>query len=156
MNELQKIVAYLCQVYPHKGELSKSRLTKLVYLADWYSSLVDERQLTDIHWHFNHYGPYVDDVMSEIVNSPYFTIEQELTVYGSEKYLIKFNGYLDENSISSRTKQILNAVIENTKKYFYNDFISYVYSTYPVATRQRYSNLDLVELAKEYKSTLHA
>ncbi|EJL8259207.1 TPA: Panacea domain-containing protein [Vibrio cholerae] len=154
MNIIQTIVAYLCQNYPHSSELSKSRLTKLVYLADWYSALIDERQLTNIHWHFNHYGPYVGDVVENIVNSPYFNIEHEYTMYGSDKYRIKFNGYLPEDSVDSRTKQILDAVINNTEKLYYNDFIDYVYSTYPIVARQRYSDLNLVDLARDYKHQL--
>lgn len=151
MNTIQLIVAYLCQSYPYRSELSKSRLTKLVYLADWYSALVDDKQLTDIHWHFNHYGPYVGDVIENIVNSPYFSIEHEYTQYGSDKYLIHYNGYLPDDVVDGRTKQILDAVIKNTQRLYYNDFIDYVYSTYPVVSKERYSDLDLVMLARHYK-----
>lgn len=72
MNKLQKIIAYFCIRYPYKGELSKARLTKLVYLADWFSALIDDHQLTDIDWLFNHYGPYVDDVFEVASRSPDF------------------------------------------------------------------------------------
>jgi len=34
MKKLANIIAYLSSNYPHKNELSKARLTKLVYLAD--------------------------------------------------------------------------------------------------------------------------
>ena len=151
MNELSNIVAYLCQTYPHKHELSKARLTKLVYLADWYSALVDEQQLSDIRWHFNHYGPYVDDVTNSISGNPDFAILNEQTIYGSTKYLIKYVGNLNINVLPERTRQILDAVINNTKQLYFNDFIDYVYSTYPVTSNQRYSNFDLVTLAREYK-----
>ncbi|MDX7827491.1 Panacea domain-containing protein [Aeromonas caviae] len=150
MNKLQKIIAYFCVKYPHKGELSKARLTKLVYLADWFSALIDDRQLTDIDWLFNHYGPYVDDVVEVASRSPYFSIVSEQTMYGSDKYLISFNGYFDENSLPYRERQILDFVINKTKHLYFNDFIDYVYSTYPVESRNRYSRLDLVSLAREY------
>ena len=35
MAKLVDVVGYLCEHYPHKAELSKARLTKMVYLADW-------------------------------------------------------------------------------------------------------------------------
>ncbi|CAV18606.1 Panacea domain-containing protein [Vibrio atlanticus] len=151
MNELSNIVAYLCHTYPHKHELSKARLTKLVYLADWYSALVDDQQITDIRWHFNHYGPYVDDVTTSISGNPDFAILNEQTMYGSTKYLIKYVGNLNINVLSERTRQILDAVINNTKQLYFNDFIDYVYSTYPVESKERYSDFDLVTLAREYK-----
>ena len=151
MNNLQNIVAYFCTHYPHKGELSKARLTKLVYLADWYSSLVDGKQLTDIKWVFNHYGPYVDDVVHSVQHSNNFKITHEQTMFGSDKFLIGFNGTFDKKCLSERVIAILNAVINNTKSLYFNDFIDYVYSTYPIVSKNRYSSLNLVQLANEYK-----
>ncbi|HAS6345868.1 TPA: DUF4065 domain-containing protein [Vibrio vulnificus] len=153
MNRLQLIIAYLCQMYPYRDELSKSRLTKLVYLADWYSALADEQQLTDIHWHFNHYGPYVDEVVEDIMRSPFFSMEHQQTIYGTDKYLVRFNGRIEPEEINPRIRQILDTVIIDTQRLYYNDFINYVYSTYPVVVSNRYNDLDLVALAREYKTT---
>lgn len=156
MNRLQNILAYLCVYYPHKGELSKARLTKLVYLADWFSALSDNRQMSEIKWLFNHYGPYVDDITLCAQSSNQFNITTEQTLHGSAKYLIQFVGTLDNNVLSGRDKQILDLVIDRTKHMYFNDFIEYVYSTYPVQSKDRYSYLDLIFLANEYKaSTSH-
>jgi hypothetical protein len=35
---------------------------------------------------------------------------------------------------------------------YFNDFVDYVYSTFPVKTNERYSTFDLVSLAEKYKS----
>lgn len=152
MNRLQNILAYLCVHYPHKGELSKARLTKLVYLADWFSALSDDQQMTDIRWLFNHYGPYVDDITLCAQSSNQFKITTEQTLHGSTKYLIQFHGELESNALSARDKQILDVVIDKTKQMYFNDFIDYVYSTYPVQSKDRYSYLDLTSLAYEYKT----
>lgn len=155
MNKLQSMVAYLCRNYPYKGELSKARLTKLVYLADWFSSLADDRQMTRIQWLFNHYGPYVDDVINAVAVSPDFSVSHEQTVYGTEKNLVVYNGAGDDIQLSPREKQILDLVISKTQSMYFNDFIDYVYSTYPVQANNRYSYLDLVGLAREYKAGRH-
>ena len=152
MNKLQNIVAYFCASYPHQRELSNARLTKLVYLADWFSALVDDKQLTDIEWLFNHYGPYVDDVITSIKNVESFSIKHETTTYGSDTLQISFCGNENEIQLFGREKQILNAVIEKTKHLYFNDFIDYVYATYPVTSKIRYSYLNLVALARECKS----
>ena len=57
--KLEAIIAYFCKYYPYTTELSNSRLTKLVYLADWFSCLLKNKKMTDIVWMFNHYGTYV-------------------------------------------------------------------------------------------------
>ncbi len=152
MTKLQSVIAYFCKNYPHKGELSKARLTKLVYLTDWFSALVDGKKITNINWIFNHYGPYVDDVVSSATKSEGFTLSKEQTIYGSDKYLINFSGHLDEEELTAREREILDAVIDKTKSLYFNDFIDYVYSTYPVRSKNRYSELDLVGLAEDYKS----
>jgi hypothetical protein len=152
MNKLEAIIAYLCTHYPHKGELSKARLTKLVYLADWFSALGDNRQLTNIKWLFNHYGPYVDDVVFAAEASELFYVSNEQNRHGNKKNLIKFNGPCEETSLSTRDKQILDLVITKTKRMYFNDFIEYVYSTYPVRAKNRYEVLELITLAQEYKA----
>ena len=151
MNRLQNIIAYFCLNYPYPDELSNSRLTKLVYLADWLSALADDRQLTDIDWLFNHYGPYVDDVRNAVLYSHDFSFQHDQNMFGSNKNVIRFHGDKSSINLSVRDMKILNLVIEKTRGKYYNEFIDYVYSTYPVQSQNRYSNLDLVRLAREYK-----
>lgn len=151
MNKLQAIMAYFCINYPHKSELSKARLTKLVYLADWFSSLLDQHKATNIDWVFNHYGPYVDDVSNLAQRDESFSIMPEKTVYGGDKYVISYSGDGTDLALSEREKAILDAIIEKTQSMYFNDFIDYVYSTYPISSNERYTNLDLVSLAAKYK-----
>lgn len=106
MNKIDNIVAYLCSMYPYSDELSKTRMTKLVYLADWFSSLADGKQLTNIQWIFNHYGPYVDDVIESISKNQYFEIEHSSNLYGSMKRKISYNGSKNDIDLSDREKQI--------------------------------------------------
>jgi len=75
MSKLRDIVAYFCSNYVYKDELSKVRLTKMVYLVDWRSAITDGKQLTRIQWHFNHYGPYVEDVVASIKYDSAFKAE---------------------------------------------------------------------------------
>jgi len=151
MNQLHSIMAYFCIHYPHKSELSKARLTKLVYLADWFSALLNKHKATNINWVFNHYGPYVDDVSNLAQRDENFSIVPEKTVYGGDKYVISYSGDDVDSALSDQEKAILNAIIEKTESMYFNDFIDYVYSTYPISSNERYTNLDLVALANRYK-----
>ncbi|WP_071998250.1 MULTISPECIES: Panacea domain-containing protein [unclassified Serratia (in: enterobacteria)] len=155
MDKLHSIIAYLCVNYPYKEDLSKARLTKLVYLADWFSALADNKQLTNINWLFNHYGPYVDDVIDSIKFNPKFNIDRTSTMYGTEKSIIGYDGDFLDSNLTPRDKQILQLVITKTSTMYFNDFINYVYSTHPVQTSNRYSNLDLVSLAHDYKNQVN-
>lgn len=150
MNRLENIIAYLCRNYPHQRELSKARLTKLVYLADWFSSLVFRRQLSNIDWVFNHYGPYVDDVTKAAYNSFNFRVLNTTTHFGTDKSIIYYIGRDEDIILSTDDISILNFTIQRTQGLYFDDFIDYVYSTYPISSKERYSHLNLVQLADEY------
>ncbi len=151
MSNLRDIMAFYCSTYPNKSELSKARLTKLVYLGDWFSSLLDGHQITDVRWIFNHYGPYVDDVANLAESDADFSIAPEKTIYGTDKFLISYSGATENIALNDREKDILKAVINKTKSMYFNDFIDYVYSTYPVSSNERYSTLNLPQLALNYR-----
>lgn len=153
MNYLAKIIAYYCIHYPYRDELSDARLTKMVYLADWFSSLSSGKQLTHIRWYFNHYGPYVDDVIDAVqASSRFFQINTEYNYYGNSKKLISYKGHESLIQLDSFTIHILNTVVEETKHMYFNEFIDFVYSTYPIAKNDRYAYLNLEELARECQS----
>jgi hypothetical protein len=120
-NKLEKIMAYICQNYPFKDELSDARLTKMIYLTDWFSSVLVGHQATDIEWVFNHYGPYVKDI-SELANSSKnFIVKKKLNPYGNNKAVIAYVG--EDIDIDITSKKIINKVIDKTKSMYFNDFI---------------------------------
>ena len=149
---LLDIIIYIFKNYPRIEELSKPRLVKLVYLIDWKSSLEHREQTTDIQWYFNHYGPYVDDIISLIKRTPdVFDVTSYQNPYGgvSDKIVLR---EITRKSVKlpEQVKSIVDFVIEKTHKLGWSDFISLVYSTYPVKSNSKYTNLNLIESAIEY------
>lgn len=151
MAELRDVVAYLVKNYPYKQELSKARLTKMVYLADWRSAITRGKQITNIVWEFNHYGPYVDDIIDVARSDPSFSVKRGRNLYGWPKEVIKASPDIRYESLTEDEKEILDFVIESTAPKYWDEFIRLVYSTYPIVTQPRFSKLDLVELARRYK-----
>jgi len=73
-----------------------------------------------------------------------------MNYYGDNKSIIVYNGptvHLDKN-----TESIIQLVIDKTKNMYFNDFIDYVYSTFPIKYNNRYAILDLPSLALQYRS----
>lgn len=154
MADLRDVVAYICEKYPHKHELSKARLTKLVYLADWRSAITRGQQLTNISWQFNHYGPYVDDVVQVARNEAAFEVRQDVTMYGDAKEVIRITEHIPCDSLVNEDREILNYVIRTTEGKYWDSFVRLVYSTYPIVTQPRFISLDLVSLAAKYQEEL--
>lgn len=153
MSKLADAIVYFCENYPHKHELSKARLTKMIYLADWRSSIEHQRQLTDLTWVFNHYGPYLDDVVDTARHTPGVTVSSTQNMYGSPKVIVeRDSGPLPPSKLTKADKAILDGVIKQTEALYWNDFIKLVYSTYPIVTQPRYQDLDLPALASAYNA----
>jgi hypothetical protein len=151
--KISNLIKYILKNYPHKSELSASRLTKMLYLADWKNAIENSTQLTDAVWHFNHYGPYVDDFITIAKNDEDIDVKSTNTMFGGLKQQIELkSSFKGEIDISESDKKILDFVIDATKSKYYEDFIKLVYSTYPVVSSSRYSDFDLVKMASEYKS----
>lgn len=145
------LVRYILKVYPHAKELSKARLNKIIYLIDWKSALEHEKQLTEIDWKFNHYGPYVNIIEETILSDDRFNIKSTTNIYGNEKNIIEIQEDRDFNEPTEKEQEIINFIIEKTRKFYWDKFINLVYSTYPIISQEKGSQLNLVELAKEYK-----
>lgn len=154
MAELRDVIAYLCLNYPYKNQLSNARVTKMVYLADWLSAFRRGRQLTEIEWFFNHYGPYVLDVVETARADEDFTVELTYNFFGDPKEVIRVRDGATYPSLTEEDQEILSFVIDSTASKNWEQFIQLVYSTYPVLTQERYSVLNLVELAEAYKQNL--
>ncbi len=151
-NEIKNILHYVLNNYPYPSDLTKTRITKIVYLVDWYSCISNQKQITNISWYFDHYGPYVSDVLDVADDDPDVRIKASQSAYGGVKYIIESK---DDKPLSfdldSEKINIIDDVIEQTKNLSWNKFIDFVYSTYPIETQKKYGNLDLVKLAKETK-----
>lgn len=156
-NVILNVIKYILSAYPYKDELSASRLTKMLYLTDWKNAIEHDTQLSKTVWHFNHYGPYVDDFVDMARKDKDIDVVNTKTMFGGNKQLFKLS---DKNSgkidLADELKEIVDFVINATKDKNYDDFIKLVYSTYPVISSSKYSNLDLVSKAREYKNQLNA
>lgn len=150
---IKNILHYLLNEYPYPEDLTKTRITKLVYLVDWKSALSRGKQVSDIEWYFDHYGPYVSDVLDVADDDSTVKIRKTTSAYGGIKYVVesKDNNTPLPYTLDEEEKKLVDEVIEDTKNLTWNKFIDYVYSTYPIREKDKYNSLNLVELAKESK-----
>ena len=70
---------------------------------------------------------------------------------GNEKNIIDLVSDEDFVEPNDREKEVIEFIIEKTRKFYWDKFINLVYSTYPIISQEKGSQLNLVELAKEYK-----
>lgn len=149
---INDIVAYVIKNYPRPDELSKARLNKIIYLIDWKSILLHGKPITSIQWIYNHYGPYVNDIEESLIQDERFSFKKTSNIYGNEKTVIELINQENFIEPTADEKEVIDFIIEKTKKFNFNNFIKLVYSTYPIISQPQGSILNLVELANEYKN----
>ena len=157
MAELLDIVAYIIKNYPSnlRDELSNARLTKMVYLSDWHSSLNNKRQLSNIRWFFDNHGPYVNDIIDLArARTDIFEVKETENIYSGRKRIISLKSPSYKPDLSKSEKASIDRIIEITKTKYWADFISLVYGTHPIASSERYTYLDLIKKADEHKKDL--
>ena len=152
MKELKEILIYILDKYPYKDEMSNARLTKLVYLSDWYHAIHNQEQITAVKWYFDNYGPFVWDIYNAVKEDDVFKVELTNNYYGGEKKLISLDKNVNANLTSLEAKSV-DRIIEATKTLNWDSFIKLVYSTYPILKSDKYTSLDLVKNAMEFNES---
>lgn len=153
MAALKDVMAWIIKNYPHEGEMSNARLTKMVYLCDWHHTVYSNSRMTEIEWYFDNHGPFVWDIKNKAVEErQWFKIVETTNMYGSRKSLIKLKkADLNEVSLSPSERDSISLMIERTKMLYWDDFITFVYSTFPILVSEKYSKLDIEKLADRFR-----
>ena len=145
-SKLRSVMRYIVKNYPYPDDLTKTRITKLVYLIDWENVKEYGSQITNIEWFFDHYGPYVSDVLDEADEDKTVSINSTISNFGTVKYIVKPKRDKEEllyDDLTDNDKDIIDRVIDKTKNFYWNEFINYVYSTEPIKNSTKYNALDL-------------
>lgn len=153
MSNLTDLMAYTIRQYPYDkaDDLSNARMTKLIFLMDWLSCINDGRQITKINWYTGKSGPSASEVKVTAESSPnLFIIHEGTTECRKKKLTVGIRDFGYEPKLSRREMNIANKVIEATHQLPWADFINLIYSTYPVASSERETYLDLAVMAKAY------
>ena len=156
MATTEDTMAYLLLHDPLTPRLSRSRLTKLVYLTDWVHAFWNGSQVTPIKWEYNAYGPFSWDVIDAASDHPdRFIVEEASTKKGASRQVICLTSAARErrriHSMEASEMAAADHVISQTGSMGWDEFIQLVYSTHPVLTGERGDQLNLVEKAEEYR-----
>ena len=135
MADPRHVVAHLRDRYPRPEAITRARLLRMAYLADWKSAIERGRQMTGLVWRFEEEGPYSAGAGR--------AVHLELSGLGRPAA-----GY---PSLTEGDEVLLDFVIRSVEGKGYAELEKLVYSTYPIVRyAKRGSELDLAGLAREY------
>ncbi len=149
MNKIQQITGYYLEKSNNRS-ISKMRLTKIIYLCDWFFSLVHHKKMTNLEWEY-HYCIDTSSLDHQIRYCHPFSITMSKGLVEREEYNLLFPLKESEfNLLNENEKKVIDYVIEKTEYLFYNDLINFVYSTYPLQEDTIYRKIDLLGSAARF------
>lgn len=103
--------------------------------------------MTPVTWQFNHNLLNGNEIESAIKRSLDFSVTETMVTVGISRKTIDFIGTNAGGLLSDKEKQIIDKVISATSQMMFDDLMNFVYSTQPIAAKERYSHLNLVHTA---------
>ena len=152
MSKLLDAMCYVCANYSCKDDLSKSRLIKIIYLADWKFAINYKCQITDAHWMFDQNGPSVYCIEELFEKNTSFEIIHIKNNFNDTKDIVKLKNVEIYNKLTNDEIAVLDSIINMTARMNWEQFVRVVYSTYPILTQPKMSKLNLIYLSKKYKT----
>jgi len=122
----------------NKSEFSitKTRLVKLIYLADLFSKQKRQKKITGVSYNYYYYGPFSKQILETLDSLVAEKVIEERHVASPQgrKYLV-YNTYNKINAFPSLNQgdlAILDGVFQRYGSLNFKDLIAYVYETKPI------------------------
>lgn len=145
--QLKNLMYVILQKYD--GTLYNSALTKLVYLVDITSLYRYGKQVTDIEWKRDNFGPYVWDILNcAYANTNLFRV---IGFVDNKKRIELIEG--GDCGIDPNTVDVLENIFDTAPNpnFSFNAFVEYVYSTPPMLLSKRLGDLNAKEIMNEVR-----
>tara|TARA_Y100001960_G_scaffold333922_1_gene442335 strand:- start:40988 stop:41518 length:531 start_codon:yes stop_codon:yes gene_type:complete len=143
MNKMRAIIYLLSK---ESGKVSELKVIRLLYLIDWYSCLWRGSKITSLNWGYR-FGLKAYNLEQVLHHIPR---QIEINRYGSKVNHYFYNEFI-ENELTDDDIKVINLVLKDTNKLYFNELESLVFSTYPFNEDTLYSVLNLEEAAFNYK-----
>lgn len=143
MSDLKDVVAFMIEAYPHKKELSKERMTKMMYLVDLIAKKRAGHLITTINWRDNQYGSNVDEISELAQNDADINVVETGNFYGYEKELLGVrDGFI--SGLGKEEQAVVREVVRKTKDLYRDDFLEYVIRFDPDELEDESSEMEAV------------
>ena len=153
MATVRDLALYLIpRAMDHKTTVSLPRLIKLMYLADWRESFLNNSQITDVKWKFGSCGPSSEEIYAQLRKDvSAFVISEVMDRFGNPKTMVGKATFDCEGSLSDAQRLSADFILAIAKNRPWESLSALVSATYPIATREPGVELNLPALAEEYR-----
>lgn len=132
-------VAFFCRELNREFYRIDSKLTFLLYLADWKSMLDRQKPLTNVEWSI------------ETIHSENYLVAKLFAELGQEKLNAYCSQWRFPGSLNSEELDILEHVVARVGKLDQTHLLQLVNSTYPVIAAAPGEHMNLSKYSRDYK-----
>lgn len=151
MTALAEVLSYLLNRGAIREGVPPSRLARMLYLADWRAAILELPPVSPVRWTLGPFGPKSDEISEALRNNPDKFDFVEVGMEQAPKKLVLPKTTEIIPPLSDVDKQILDFVIDKTRQLGSGQLLRLVFSTYPVLKGAQGGDLDLQQLADEYR-----
>lgn len=131
-SKLKQMLTYFITYSKSPSTLTSSKLTRLVYLADWLHYSKKGVQVTEIKWQFNGYAPHVSDVNTILTNDSNYIFTTVYDAYGNSKEVVKLKSYQPIDDLELDDLETLKNTLEITDNLNWLELTRIINNTAPV------------------------
>ncbi|MEL7351779.1 MAG: hypothetical protein AAF171_19465 [Cyanobacteria bacterium P01_A01_bin.116] len=148
MATLEDALSYILQKQLKRlNGISPNKLIRILYLADWRSSINTGHPITNVNWKIVDSEPQLDKGSIERIVDFIERNGRTINLGISETYRKVFS-----EGLSMGDKSILDFVLNLSASQSEDALAHLVYSTYPSITQNSDDAIDLPKLAKQYEA----
>lgn len=121
-------------------QINRTKLAKLLYLADLKAVGQDMAPGTEVEWRWRHYGPYSNillEVEQDLELAGVIQVAETTNYFGSPETRLRLLDETPQVDIDARFKEIVEATLQEYGKLSATQLKDLTYQTAPMAAAQR-------------------
>ncbi|MDR2170631.1 MAG: hypothetical protein LBP59_10855 [Planctomycetaceae bacterium] len=148
---VNEVVRYIVYRYDDSGNdvrvISGSLLTNLLFLSDWKFALEYGNVISGIKWKHTFYPGYIHEDIIQALQ-----IDDDIEMKWLRSGMMVNMRPICTTLQLYKSGEIIDFIIEKRHRLGNDGFMRLFFSVYPLMSRSRYTELDLVQIAAEYKN----
>lgn len=131
-----------------KSSISVFRLIRIVFLAEWYSAIIQKETLSSSVWYRRNFGPDSDDVTKSLLNLKDIYLEQNNDDIDGISISVFRTDNLYNCNLSALERSIVNLAMKHAKEFDFIELDNYIENLFPMKNTAINAEINLKDLAK--------
>ena len=132
----------------YKPSISVFRLIRIVFLAEWYSAIIQKETLSSSVWYRRNFGPDSDEVTRSLLNLKDIYLEQNNDDLDGISISVFRTDNLHNYNLSALERNIVSLAIKHAKEFDFIELDNYIENLFPMKNTAINAEINLKDLAK--------